>query len=539
MIGVLSRPEDVRWVAEFFELFKTPWEPYRPAAQYAAVLSCGVEPPPNAAPVLVAYGARELELDRCLGLNPRAMSGPLAYRSWSIPLYGTALAFATGDPLAAAEQGAGVVRARRGAQTVVRAGFDLFGEVRQLLTVGQPANHAAAPTLDGHIASLREWLVNAGVVLVEIPPVPAGHPYTACLTHDVDHPEIRRHGLDRTVLGFLQRAVFGSVGRWLGGRLTLAQLLRNWGAVLKLPGVHLGLARDFWRTFARYAELERGLGATFFVIPEAGNPGREVDRPHSARRASAYGAGDIADALGGVLATGGEVGVHGLDAWLEADSGRREAALVGKAAGQDCVGVRMHWLCWREASPAVLEAAGFAYDSTVGYNECAGFRAGTAQVFRPAGAERLLELPLIAMDTALLYPAYLNLPPAAAVAKLNEFVAHVREQGGVLTVNWHDRSVAPERQWDGPYRELLRQLRSDGAWCPTASGAVAWFRQRRELRFERAAVAAGIVSVRVTGTERIAASSTPGFRLWVWGAGGEKKEISFDGELETTVTLPA
>jgi len=32
-------------------------------------------------------------------------------------------------------------------------------------------------------------------------------------------------------------------------------------------------------------------------------------------------------------------------------------------------------------------------------------------------------------------------------------------QGGVLTVNWHDRSIAPERLWDDFYLDLLDDLK--------------------------------------------------------------------------------
>jgi len=39
-----------------------------------------------------------------------------------------------------------------------------------LLTTGQPVRHAAIPTLEKHIAFLRELIVEAGIPLVEIPP---------------------------------------------------------------------------------------------------------------------------------------------------------------------------------------------------------------------------------------------------------------------------------------------------------------------------------------------------------------------------------
>ena len=41
----------------------------------------------------------------------------------------------------------------------------------------------------------------------------------------------------------------------------------------------------------------------------------------------------------------------------------------------------MHWLYFGDDSPKTLEAAGFDYDSTCGYNDAVGYRAGTSQVF--------------------------------------------------------------------------------------------------------------------------------------------------------------
>ena len=88
------------------------------------------------------------------------------------------------------------------------------------------------------------------------------------------------------------------------------------------------------------------------------------------------------------------------------------------------------------------------------------------------------------MDTALFFPAYMNLKPSQAGRILAEMLANCVRFGGVLTVNWHDRSIAPERLWDQTYRELLDELRDKGAWFATAGQAVSWFRKRRSARFE-------------------------------------------------------
>jgi hypothetical protein len=156
----------------------------------------------------------------------------------------------------------------------------------------------------------------------------------------------------------------------------------------------------------------------------------------------------------------------------------------------------MHWLYFDDHSPIVLEQAGFSYDSTVGYNETVGYRAGTTQVYRPLGTTQLLELPLHVMDTAMFYPDYLHLNENEATRLVGRMMDEVAQFGGVLTVNWHDRSIAPERLWDDPYRVVLRELRSWGVWFPTATQAVAWFKKRRAAVIEYTQVEPGVISVR-------------------------------------------
>jgi hypothetical protein len=132
-----------------------------------------------------------------------------------------------------------------------------------------------------------------------------------------------------------------------------------------------------------------------------------------------------------------------------------------------------------------LENAGFSYDSTAGYNETVGYRAGTTQAFKLLQTARLLELPMHIMDTALFYPSYLNLSSKEAEKIIFPLVENTVHLGGVLTVNWHDRSIAPERLWDGFYIWLLAQLKAKGAWFATAAKTVSWFRKRRSATFEQ------------------------------------------------------
>ena len=283
-------------------------------------------------------------------------------------------------------------------------------------------------------------------------------------------------------------------------------------AVLRLPFVYLGLSRDLWReSLVAYLSVERGLGSTFFVIPFRGRPGRQKDGPAPARRGAGYGADDIEPELR-ELAACAEVGLHGIDAWCDAAAGRVESTRISRSTGCQELGVRMHWLYFDERSHRLLEDVGFSYDSTVGYNETIGFRAGTLQVFRPLGADHLMELPLHVMDTSLFYPDRLNLGFGVARGRIAELAERATQFGGELTFNWHDRSIAPERLWKDFYVDTLNELKSRGAWFPTASQAVTWFRARRSAKIECLTAPEGSIRIRVTFSNR---ATGPGLRLRV------------------------
>ena len=313
----------------------------------------------------------------------------------------------------------------------------------------------------------------------------------------MDHPSIRLHKFDHTMFGFLNRAILGSLVDLLWRRKSLGDLLTNWVAALKLALVYLGLANDYWNTFDRYVALEGGLPSTFFVIPYKDNPGRTRQGTAPRRRASRYGASDIADSIRKLSAAGCEIGLHGIDAWLESSSGRDEFEQIRQLTAAREIGARMHWLYYDERSPETLEGAGASYDSTIGYNETIGYRAGTTQAYKPLDATQLLELPLHIMDTALFYPAHLHLSPAEALQRVNGVIENAVQFGGSVTVNWHDRSIAPERLWGDSYVHIVHELKSKGAWFATAGQGVSWFRKRRSATFQNISWDSGVLKATI------------------------------------------
>jgi peptidoglycan/xylan/chitin deacetylase (PgdA/CDA1 family) len=489
MIGVTASNSQASVVCEFFELFKTPWEFCRPGVIYDVVICSESHLPDNSASLTIIYGSKGHPFDLKNGVEAgdRHRTTMLACGEDRIPIYGDCQTFTgPGIPVWLTENGEAVaLEFARAAGTFVRVGFDLFAEVEELLRRGQPANHAQIPTLDLQIALLRDLIVSRSIPLHEIPPIPSGYRFMVCLTHDVDNFGIKNHRFDHTIVGFIYRALIGSLLGLCTGRKSVRQLVTNWKAVFSLPFVYLGMAKDFWKALDRYGKIENGLPSTFFVIPRKDDPGQGAGSRAHKWRAARYEVAEMGEQVQGLITAGCEIGLHGIDAWSDVAKGCAELEAIRKVTGASEIGVRMHWLYFDEDAPVRLEKAGFSYDSTVGYNETVGYRAGTTQAFQPLKADRLLELPMHVMDTALFYPAYLNLSPIQAKVILDQMIAKVIRFGGVLTVNWHDRSIAPDRLWDQPYIELLDELKRQGAWFATATQAVAWFRKRRSASIEQ------------------------------------------------------
>jgi hypothetical protein len=503
LLGVIAKEHEYGIVREFFELFKTPWEYYRGDEYYEVVLSSGDHCGDFRAPLTVIYGSDERSVDSILGRQlPSSGAVELNRNGVSFPIYYKAATFECGrEPiiqLGTSRKAAGV-GIDRNRHRIVRMGYDLFEEVAFLLSSKQPAEYAHIPTLEIHIAILRDLMIEAGVPFVEIPPAPYGYDFIACLTHDVDFINVRDHNLDRSVLGFVVRALFPRSLRNFRSQIAWSRLLRNWRALLSLPFVYLGRAQDVWFDFDRYCDIEKDTSSTYFFIPFNRNPGQNGGtNPPSPYRAARYDILKYKPLIQDLQKKGHEIGLHGIDAWRDPHRGQQEREVIANITGEGQVGVRMHWLYFSEGSPNALEKAGFFYDSSLGYNDAVGYRSGASQVFQLPGASGILELPLTVMDTALFYRRRMGLSEARAMEICKALIDQVRIYGGVITVNWHTRSLSPERNWDDFYMALVDLLRSENVWFASAKQAVTWFQTRRRIRFEDVSFQANKVSIRLT-----------------------------------------
>jgi hypothetical protein len=282
------------------------------------------------------------------------------------------------------------------------------------------------------------------------PPRYDGAKFAVALTHDVDVP-----------------------WRWtrIGIRGAAARLRHGAGheaaALARVPLHKLRGTDPNWR-FAEIAAEEREHGArgsTFYVMAGHG---------HRADGA----APEVYDKLRPklveeLLASGSEVGLHG--SYLAAEELGRlagEAETLRRLAGA-VEGHRYHYLRvdpHRNLVP--LGGLGFRYDTTLGFPDALGFRAGIAHPFRPWDFAReepasIVEVPLAAMDATLAEERYQGLSAEEAKPQLMALLDWAAEHGGGFSILWHpDRFDAPSaRGWDKLYFELLDEVRQRGGIC--------------------------------------------------------------------------
>jgi hypothetical protein len=235
VIAVLARDDQAAAARELFELFKTPWEFYQSGREYDVLLSTTGEIPRTCAALIIVATGTPADSDPALGVIAAEghQGGSVEWRGRRIPVYNRLLTFdrrSAGTCALETASGITALSLHAGSTRVLRVGYDLLDEAGFLLATGQPPENAGVPALDLHIAMLRHWIVEAGLPLLEVLPAPAGYPFCACLTHDIDFIGIRQHRFDHSMWGFLFRSTIGGLRSFVTRRIGLRRLIAMWHA---------------------------------------------------------------------------------------------------------------------------------------------------------------------------------------------------------------------------------------------------------------------------------------------------------------------
>jgi hypothetical protein len=291
--------------------------------------------------------------------------------------------------------------------------------------------------------------------------------FTVALTHDVDTPW--RWSRPRALVGAAARAR-GAV-RDHRTRDAAAEGL----GLVAAPFRRLRGTDPNW-SYERIAAIERAHGgcSTYFVMAGNHHPADGPDPAAYDRLRPAI--------VAQIAAQGDEVGLH--PSYTSSQRPERiaeERSRLEQLAGAAVPGMRFHYLRHdTHATLPELDRLGFAYDSSQGYGDAIGLRAGFSFPYRPysLAEERplgLVELPLAVMDATLAEQRYLGLSAAAGLEHTLQLLERVADIGGTVAILWHIDRFSREyaRGWDRVYESVLEWVAGRGGRLVTAAEAVA------------------------------------------------------------------
>ena len=182
-----------------------------------------------------------------------------------------------------------------------------------------------------------------------------------------------------------------------------------------------------------------------------------------------------------ILAEGHEIGLHSSRFIFDHPANYlREKNRLESILGRKLKGVRQHYL--RILFPEgwhYLESAGFHYDSSCGYNEAVGFRAGTTfpiEINYPnkSADHKFYEVPISLMD----YP-WIN-PQTSFEENWSKFENQVDLIGstkGLANILWHPNNVA-EPNYRDYWEQMITWFEKEQFYQDSLSNIVEWWKNR-------------------------------------------------------------
>jgi peptidoglycan/xylan/chitin deacetylase (PgdA/CDA1 family) len=283
------------------------------------------------------------------------------------------------------------------------------------------------------------------------PEYPDGKKFAVCLTHDIDviYPE-RLYQIVGAAKAFSKGKLMDAM------KTSFSRINKKWNS--------------YWN-FREIMKLEAKYNAksTFYFL--ALHPGEEDFN---------YKIEDLETELSFISDYGYEVGLHGgHESYKNLEDIKEKKHMLEKVLGKQVVGYRNHYLRFKVPDTwELLSKAGFKYDTTFGYPDCAGFRNGVCHPFKPFNRNTeeqidILEIPLIIMDRTLLRD-YMRLDIKKACELIKRLVDKVEQYNGVVTVLWHNNTLNGEENLKH-YEKFLKYVSSKKAWITSGEEICNWW----------------------------------------------------------------
>ena len=174
-----------------------------------------------------------------------------------------------------------------------------------------------------------------------------------------------------------------------------------------------------------------------------------------------YEIDDLEEELKFISDHGWEIGLHGgHESYKSFEDLKEKKHKLEKVLGKQVIGYRNHYLRFKVPDTwELLSKAGFKYDATFGYADCAGFRNGVCHPFRPFNRNTEKQMRLDAKN---------------AWELIKRLIDKVEQYNGVATILWHNNMLV-EGQYLKFYENLLEYVSSKNGWIASGEEVFNWW----------------------------------------------------------------
>jgi hypothetical protein len=165
-----------------------------------------------------------------------------------------------------------------------------------------------------------------------------------------------------------------------------------------------------------------------------------------------------------LIAEGHSIGLHpGFDAWQDAGKIAAQRSSVEQAAGVQVTHCRQHWLrfSW-QATWSAQQSAGLTHDTTLMFNDRAGFRNSSALRWHPWQMEgnnksHLVAMPSVFMDSHFYDYQYMS--SAARRSAMQHWIQECHSVSGEAAILWHPHTLTGDYGWSGGFKDAIELIK--------------------------------------------------------------------------------
>ncbi len=284
--------------------------------------------------------------------------------------------------------------------------------------------------------------------------------FQICLTHDVDYVRktaslrIKRTAFHLTnMLQNIKKAQISDA---------LVEIFRSFRFLIRPCGYwqfehieELEETHNFRATFYLYAGVKQGQKMVEHIKRLVFDPGYDVIKEHKLKKT-----------IKELTEKGWEVGLHGsYNSYHSQGLLLEEKKILEAISNLPVLSTRQHWLNLSIRNTWQIQAeAGLKADTTLGFNDWPGFRAGIANPFYPYDfvsreGHRILEVPMVLMDGALF--DHCRMGSKEALERSLKILEEVKKFNGCAAINWHQRTPSSDYKWYWLYKEILTWIKEN------------------------------------------------------------------------------